>query len=61
MSTFAFAAYVTNQAWLKLYEYLRELLQSVLYCETDSLFYIHKVSENPKLKSVIVWASSQTS
>jgi len=51
---FAFAAYVTNQAWLKLYQYLRELEQSVLYCETDSLFYNHKVSETPKLKSVII-------
>jgi len=54
MSMFAFAAYVTNQAWLKLYQYLRELEQSVLYCETDSLFYNHKVSETPKLKSVII-------
>ena len=31
----AVAAYVTTQAHLKLYEYLRELGESVLYCDTD--------------------------
>jgi hypothetical protein len=34
------AAYITNQARLELYEYLRELRESVLYCDTDSVIYI---------------------
>jgi len=33
----AVAAYVTTQARLKLYEYLSELGESVLYCDTDSV------------------------
>ena len=31
----AVAAYVRAQAWLKLYEYLRKLGDSALYCDTD--------------------------
>jgi hypothetical protein len=33
----AVAAYVTTQAPLKLYEYLREFGESALYCDTDSV------------------------
>ena len=33
----AVSAYVTTQVRLKLYEYLRELGESVLYCYTDSV------------------------
>ena len=36
----AVAAYVTNQAWEKLYEYLSELGESVLYCDTDTVVYV---------------------
>jgi len=36
----AVAAYVTNQAQLKLYEYLSKLGESVLYCDTDSVIFI---------------------
>jgi hypothetical protein len=36
----AVAAYVTSQAGLKLYEYLRELGQSALYCDIESVIYI---------------------
>jgi len=32
----AVAGYVTSQARLKLYKYLRDLGESVLYCVTDS-------------------------
>jgi hypothetical protein len=45
------AAYVTNQARLKLYEYLSKLGESVLYCDTDSVIYIQKVDESPKVKT----------
>jgi hypothetical protein len=45
------AAYVTAQARLKLYEYLRVLDRSVLYCDTDSLIYIQKPGEDPKVKT----------
>ena len=45
----AVAAYVTTQANLKLYEYLRELGESVLYCDTDSVIYIQNVDEPPKV------------
>jgi len=46
----AVAAYVTTRDRLKLYEYLRELGQSVLYCDTDSVIFIQKVDEPPKVK-----------
>jgi hypothetical protein len=36
----AVAAYVTTQACIKLYEYPRELGESVLYCDTDSLIFM---------------------
>jgi hypothetical protein len=45
----AVAAYVTTQARLKLYEYLRELKESVLYYDTDSAIYIQNVDEAPKV------------
>ena len=45
----AVAAYLTTQARLKLYEYLRELGVSVLYCDTDSVIYIQNVEEVPKV------------
>ena len=41
----AVAAYVTTQTRLKLYEYLSELGESVLYCDTDSVIFIQKVDE----------------
>jgi hypothetical protein len=47
----AVAAYVTTQARLKLYEYLRELGESALYCDTDSVIYIQKVDEAPKVET----------
>jgi hypothetical protein len=47
----AVAAYVTTQARLKLYEYLIELGESVLYYDTDSLIYIDKVGKTPKVKT----------
>jgi hypothetical protein len=36
----AVAAYVTTEARLKLYEYLREFGSSVLYCDTDSSIFV---------------------
>jgi hypothetical protein len=47
----AVAAYVTTQARLKLFEYLRELEESVLYCDTDSVIYIQDVDEAPKVQT----------
>ena len=47
----AVAAYVTSQARLKLYQYLSELGESVLYCDTDSVIYIHNVGEPTKVKT----------
>jgi hypothetical protein len=47
----AVSAYITGQAGLKLYEYLRKLGQSDLYCDTDSLIYIQNVGEAPKVKT----------
>jgi hypothetical protein len=47
----AVAAYVTTQARLKLYEYLRTLGESVLYTDTDSCIFVQKVSESPKVKT----------
>ena len=49
----AFAAYVTTQARLKLYEYLNKLGDSVLYCDTDSVIYIQNVNEPPELSGGI--------
>jgi hypothetical protein len=48
---FAVAVDVSTQARLKLYEYLRTLGESVLYCDTDSAIYIHKVDETQKVKT----------
>ena len=47
----AVAAYATTQAWLKLYEYLNELRESVLYCDTDSVVYVLKDNDPPKVKT----------
>jgi len=47
----AVAAYVTTQARLKHYEYLNELGESVLYCDTVSFIFIQKVDEPPKVKT----------
>jgi len=47
----AVAAYVTTKARLKLYEYLSELGESVLYCDTDSVIFVHKVDVPPKVKT----------
>ena len=47
----AVAAYVTTQARLKLYEYLSELWESLLYCGTDSVIFIQNVDELPKVRT----------
>ena len=47
----AVAAYVTTQARLKLYEYLSELGESVLYSDADSVVFIQNVDEPPKVKT----------
>jgi hypothetical protein len=47
----ALAAYVTTQARLKLYLYLSELGESVLYCDTDSAICVHKVCMTQKVKT----------
>jgi hypothetical protein len=57
----AVAAYVTTQARLKLYEYLRELGESALYCDPDSVIYIQQVEKPQKWKQGIIWATSQMS
>jgi hypothetical protein len=45
----AVAAYVTILARLELHEYLSELGESVLSCNTDSVNYIQKTDETPKV------------
>jgi len=45
----AVAAYVTTQACLKLYDYMSKLGESVLYCDTDSVIYVQKVDESPRV------------
>jgi len=49
----AVAVYVTTQARLKLqvYKYKKELGESVFYCDTDSVIYIQKGDETPKVKT----------
>ena len=47
----AVAAYVTTGARLKLYEYLEQLGESVLYCDTDSVIYIHTVGKTQKIST----------
>ena len=46
----AVAAYVTTQARLKLYEYLSELRESVIYCYRTRLFLLRKIM-TPKVKT----------
>jgi len=41
---------VTTQARLKLYEYLSKFGQSVLYCNIDSVIFVQKDNDPPKLK-----------
>jgi hypothetical protein len=45
----AVAAYVTTQARLKLCDYLNKLGQFVLYCDTDSVVFVQKTAEHPKI------------
>jgi len=45
----AVAAYVITQARRKLYGYLSKLGKSVLYCDTESVIYVQKVDEPPKV------------
>ena len=47
----AVAAYVTTQARLKLYEYLRDLGEYVPYCDTDSVIFIQNIDEPPKVRT----------
>jgi len=47
----AVAAYVTTQARPKLYEYMSELGECVLYCDTDSVISIQNVDEPPKVRT----------
>ena len=47
----AVAGYVTTQARLKLYKYLSELVESVLFCDTYSAVYVQNIDEPPKLKT----------
>jgi len=57
----AVAAYVTTQAWLKLYEYLRKL--GSLFCtviQTRS-FSFRRIMTPQKSKQGIIWATSQMS
>lgn len=39
------AAYTTAQARLKLYSYLEQLKERVLYCDTDSIIFISRTDE----------------
>jgi hypothetical protein len=47
----AVAAYITTQARLKLYEYLSELGESVLYCDNDSGDFLLKHNDRPQMKT----------
>lgn len=47
----AVTPYVTTQARLKLYEYLRELGDSVRYCDSDLQIYIRNVDDAPEVKT----------
>jgi hypothetical protein len=47
----AVAAYITTQARIKLYEYLRKLEEPVFYCDTDSVIYIQNVDDAPKVQT----------
>jgi hypothetical protein len=47
----AVAAYVTTKSRLKMYDYLKELSEAVLYCDTDSVIYIQKGDESPKVNT----------
>ena len=45
------AAYVTTQAGLTLYGYLRVLDESVFYCDTDSVIDVQNLSEPTRVKT----------
>ena len=47
----AVADNVTAQALLKLYMYLSELGQSILYCDTDSVIFLQNLDELPKVRT----------
>jgi hypothetical protein len=47
----AVPAYVTTQARLKLYDYLSELGEPVLFCDTDSVIFIQNVDERTKVRT----------
>jgi hypothetical protein len=47
----AVAAYVTTQARLKLYEYLREFGESVLYCDTASVIFAQNIEQPQRVKT----------
>jgi hypothetical protein len=44
----AVAGYVTTQSRFKVYVYMTEFDEYVLYCDTDLLIYIQKVGETQK-------------
>jgi hypothetical protein len=47
----AVVTYVTTQAGLKLNEYLSEMRESVLFCDTESVIIIQNVDEHPKVRT----------
>ena len=48
------ASYVTTHARLELYSYVEQLKDRALYCDTDSVIYIHIVGEyNPPLSELV--------
>ena len=53
----AVPAYITTQARLKLYDYLSELVEPVLYCDTYSAILTKNVDEQPKMKKMLLYGS----
>jgi len=47
----AVPAYLTTQAQLKQYEYLRKVVESVLYCDRDSVIFIQLGNDPPNFKT----------
>jgi hypothetical protein len=45
------AVYITAQARLKLYVYLSELGESVVYCDKDSMIFKHETAKPRKVKT----------
>ena len=53
-TNFIIASYVTTHARLELYIYLEQLIDRALYCDTDSVIYMHIVGEyNPPLSQFV--------